>query len=111
MQFEAVPQEELPPAKTEILPIIINVLKYLAPFIALIILALFVIRPLLKSLTINPVPQKALPGVSIPLPQTVSEIEKRMELGQKTAGENVIEWAKKNPKEASNLIKNWIKES
>ncbi len=111
MQFEAVSQEELPPVKTEILPIVINISKYLAPILALIILIVFVIKPLMKSLTIPSATQKALPGGSIPLPQTVTEIEKRMELGQKPLGENVIEWAKKNPKEASNLIKNWIKES
>lgn len=110
MQFETVPQEELPPVKTEIMPIVVNISKYLAPVIALIILALFVIRPLLKSLAVTSATQKTLPGVNISLPQTVNEIEKRMELSQKPLGENVIEWAKKNPKEASNLIKNWIEE-
>jgi flagellar M-ring protein FliF len=104
MPFEVTPQEEMPAVKTEILPVVLTVVKYAAPLIAAILLLLFVLKPLMKAV-VAPVPQR------IALPQTVAEIERTLELpSQQQSGKNVIDWARKNPKDAANLIKNWIEE-
>jgi flagellar M-ring protein FliF len=105
MPFEVAPQEEMPAEKREVLPIILTVAKYAAPLLAVVLLLLFVIKPLMKTITTASVPQRAFP-----LPQTVAEIERTLALPENQAGKNVIEWAKKNPKDAANLIKNWIEE-
>ncbi|HMK49481.1 MAG TPA: flagellar basal-body MS-ring/collar protein FliF, partial [Thermodesulfovibrionales bacterium] len=104
MQFEVAPQEEIPAEKREVLPIIMAVAKYAAPLVAVALLLMFVIKPLMKTIS-APVPQRAFP-----LPQTVAEIERTLSLPENQAGKNVIEWAKKNPKDAANLVKNWIEE-
>ncbi|RJP55250.1 MAG: flagellar M-ring protein FliF [Deltaproteobacteria bacterium] len=106
MPFEVAPQEDLLEPKTEIIPIIITVTKYIVPLLAVVLLFLFVVRPLVKALTGVPLAQQP----SLQLPQTTAEIEKRLEVPAKPAKIQVIEWAKKNPKDATNLIKNWIEE-
>ena len=107
MPFESPPVEELPPAKREIMPIVMEAAKYLLPVIALILFFLFVIRPLMKVVTTPKTPERsALTASSLP------EIEgaKTKELPMKTPKELIAEWAKANPKEAANLIKAWISE-
>jgi len=108
MPFETVPQEEFAEPKKDIMPIVLTVLKYAVPLLAVIFLLLFVIKPLMKSIATAPGSQQAL--ASLPLPQTVAELERTMEATGKPASQNVIEWARKNPQDAANLIKNWIEE-
>jgi flagellar M-ring protein FliF len=106
MPFETNLQEDLSPQKREIIPFVIRLAKYIMPLIALVLVFLFVIKPLMKSLTSSPLTQPA----QLSLPKTVSEIEKTMEIDKGRGVDGFIEWTKKNPKEASNLIRNWIEE-
>ncbi len=106
MPFETAPQEELPEPKKEIMPIILTVAKYVVPLSAVILLFLFVIKPLMKAITSPSTIQRS----PLQLPQTVSEIEKTLELHGRPKSDGVIDWARKNPKDASNLIKNWLEE-
>jgi flagellar M-ring protein FliF len=105
MPFEATSQEELAEPKKEIMPIILTAAKYIVPLLAVLLLFIFVIKPMLKSLSAESGAQRT----PLQLPQTVAGIEKTLETGQ-PMGRNVIDWAQKNPKDASNLIKNWIEE-
>jgi flagellar M-ring protein FliF len=106
MPFEGVSQEELSEPKMEIMPVVMTAGKYVVPLIALVLLFLFVIRPLIKTVT---APSGA--GTqSFQIPQTVAEIEKAMEKEEKTTTGNVIDWSRKNPKEAANIIKTWLEE-
>ncbi len=105
MQFETI-QDELPETKTEIIPIITTVLKYLSPIVAVALFFIFILRPLIKTLFQPP----TVPQPAISLPKTVAEIEKTMEIEDMSDRKRVIEWAKKNPKEASSLVKEWIEE-
>lgn len=107
MPFEVVPHEELPEQKKEIMPVVTTGIKYFIPVLGLIFMFFFVIKPLMKILT---APQTMQRSSSMPLPQTVSEIDRSMELEKKGARENVVEWAKKNPREAGNIIRGWIEE-
>ncbi len=107
MPFEVAPAEEISPAKSEIIPIAMEAAKYLLPIIALILFFLFVIRPLMKVVTTPKAPERPVLPVS-----SVPEIEagKTKALPAKTPKELMAEWAKENPKEATNLIKAWISE-
>lgn len=106
MPFESVQEEELPPPKKEILPVILAVARYAVPIIGIILILVFVIRPLMKTLT-APVRMQPQP---VSLPKTVAEIEKSMEKPSMSPKDMIVEWAKKNPQEAAGLIKSWIDE-
>lgn len=106
MPFDITLQEDLAEPKRDLVPFVITLAKYLIPILALGLLFFFVIRPMIKALTSSPLIQRP----TIPLPQTVAEIEKAMEITGKPGVDNLIEWTKKNPKEATNLVKGWIEE-
>jgi flagellar M-ring protein FliF len=106
MPFEASAQEDLSESKREIIPTVIPFLKYLVPVLALCLVFFFVVKPLMKVLTSSPLVQH--PGTA--LPQTLAEMEKTMEIRGKPNVDTLIEWTKKNPQEATNLIKSWIEE-
>lgn len=105
MQFETI-QDEMPETKTEIIPIITTFLKYLAPIVAIALFFFFILKPLIKTLSQPP----TVPQPAISLPKTVAEIEKTMEIEDMSDKKRLIEWAKKNPKIASSLVKEWIEE-
>ena len=106
MPFEASLQEDLSEPKREILPTVMPFLKYLVPILALGLVFFFVVKPLMKALTSAPLMQRS----ATTLPQTLAEIEKTMELRGKPNVDNLIDWTKKNPQEATHLIKSWIEE-
>ena len=106
MPFEMATQEEIPEPKKEITPVVLSAAKYVVPLIAIVLLLIFVIKPLMKSITT----MQQSPASSLPLPQTVADIQKALELSGRPMNDGVIEWARKNPKEAANLIRNWIEE-
>lgn len=106
MQFESSGQEELPVPRKELLPLVLTIGKYLVPVAVLALLILLIVRPLIKAISSPSLTQQP----SLNLPRTVSEIEKKMEISGTPSIENIIEWTKKNPKEATNLVKNWLEE-
>ena len=106
MPFEASLQEDLSEPKREIIPSVLPFLKYLVPILVLGLVFFFVVKPLMKALTSSPLVQRS----ATILPQTVAEIEKSMEIRGRPNVDNLIEWTKKNPQEATNLIKSWIEE-
>jgi len=80
--------------------------KYLVPLVGVILLFLFVIKPLMKAVTSSAptVPQQ------IALPQSVAELQKSLTQTETSSKQQLIDWAKKNPKDATNLVKGWIEE-
>lgn len=60
----------------------------------------------MKAITSTPLIQRP----AMTLPQRVAEIEKTMEITGKPNVDNLIEWTKKNPQDATNLIRNWMGE-
>jgi len=105
MPFEAAPLEDLGEAVKEpvqILPLVMIAARYLVPLVGVLLLFLLVVRPLMKTLATPP------PAPMMVMPQAAqSEITRPAE---RTSQEQLTEWAKKNPKEAANLIKGWIQE-
>ena len=112
MQFEGVAGEELQPMPKQYLPAVMSVLRLLVPVAAFILVLLFVIRPLLRTLS---APSLMQSQPALPLPQTVAELERAMatrglEGGTNPMREEVIEWARKNPDKAASLVSGWIEE-
>ncbi|MFN3480470.1 MAG: flagellar basal-body MS-ring/collar protein FliF, partial [Thermodesulfovibrionales bacterium] len=105
MPFETVSEEELPAPKKEIWPVITAAAKYAVPLIGIILLFLLIIRPLMKTLTTTVKLQQP-----VALPKTVEEIERSMQIPERTPKDMVVEWAKKNPQEVAGLIRSWIEE-
>ena len=94
------------------LPAVMSVLRLLVPVAAFILVLLFVIRPLLRTLS---APSLMQSQPALPLPQTVAELERAMatrglEGGTNPMREEVIEWARKNPDKAASLVSGWIEE-
>ncbi len=108
MPFETTPQEDMTEPKKEIMPVVLTAAKYIVPLIAVALLFLFIVKPMMKTIMSAPAGQR--PATNLQLPQTVADIEKALELSGRAPNENVIDWARRNPREAANLIKNWIEE-
>jgi flagellar M-ring protein FliF len=109
LPFEPLPQEELAeeaPGASSVLPLVQTFSRYLVPLVGGILLFFFVVRPLMRSLTSSP----ATVPSTVQFPQSVAEIERTLEQKQITDRDQLVEWAKKNPRDATNLIKNWLEE-
>lgn len=106
--FESVPQEDLGQASRSFMPYILTAARYIVPVLALVLFFLFVVKPLMSTVTTIAAPRTA-PG-ELPLPRTVAEIERSMAPGALPMQNDVIEWAKKQPDQAASLVKTWIEE-
>jgi flagellar M-ring protein FliF len=103
-EMEAVDVQDVP---KEYMPIILNVLKYLVPVAVALLFFLFVIRPLLKSLTAPSFrTQSAVAGTT-----GETGIEGNfMQQKELPLEKQVIDWANKNPQQAAVLVKGWLEE-
>jgi flagellar M-ring protein FliF len=107
MPFEDVAEIEEPVEEpTEYLPIILTVLKYLAPIVVAILFFLMVLKPLIRTLA---TPSKEQPGLP-PAQRFPTEIESQARPKELATKERLIEWASKNPQEAAGVIKSWLTE-
>jgi flagellar M-ring protein FliF len=107
MPFEklATLEEEPPTPKREVIPLVIGNLKYIVPVLAILLLVLFVIRPLIKTLTTLPTQAERFS------PQTVTtETQKAIEKTEKPLKDRITEWVHQNPEEAAELVKSWLEE-
>ncbi len=105
--FESVPQEDLGQASKSFMPYILTAARYVVPILALLLFFLFVVKPLMGTVTTIAAPRSA---GELPLPRTVAEIERSMTPGALPMPNDVIEWAKKKPDQAASLVKTWIEE-
>jgi flagellar M-ring protein FliF len=111
MPFDAGTLEELPEAKRDYWPIILSTARYVGPLLAFLLIFIFILKPLTRELLTSSGGNSRIPGLA--LPQTVAEIEKRIDTPQRkaiTMEEDVRVWAKKNPDQAAHLIKGWAEE-
>jgi flagellar M-ring protein FliF len=112
MPFETAPEEELAPAKTDYLALAAPAARYAAPVLAVILLSLFVLRPLVQSLSAAGGGASAAAATyQGTISATAGEIagpapSRPKELPPK---EQVSEWARKNPQDAANIIKGWMR--
>ena len=79
---------------------------YALPLLAVILLVVFVLRPLAQSLSAS---GSNLPGGPAPMiAQTFGEIERSAARKELPARAQVTDWARKNPTDAANVIKGWM---
>lgn len=113
MPFESAAPEETGEAEkaasAPIMPMVYTALKYLVPLVALIMLFLIVIKPLMTAVTAP----AALPrpaGAPAALPEGAGEMPRRLASPEQTSRDQLIDWARKNPKDATNMVKGWLEE-
>ena len=105
MPFEAVETGDDQEAQKDYMPIILTVLKYLAPLLVAMLFFLIVLRPLVRSLT-SAIPTKTA-RVST---EGGAEIGEPLQPREIPMEKKVIDWAAKNPQEAAGLVKGWLEE-
>jgi flagellar M-ring protein FliF len=111
MPFDAGSVEELPEPQKDYWPILFSTARYVGPLLAFLLIFLFILKPLTRELLSSAGGQAKIPGLA--LPQTVAEIERRIDSPQRkaiTMEDDVRVWAKKNPDQAAHLIKGWAEE-
>lgn len=109
MQFEELNtfEEELPTPKREIIPLLMENLKYIVPVLSVLFLFLFVIRPLMKTLTTPPTQAERYSPQTV---ATTAESQKIAEKTEKPLRDRIAEWVHQNPEEAAELVKSWLEE-
>lgn len=99
--------EELPPEKIDFVRLALSLLKYIIPLIAIVLLILFVIKPIIETLkvpVIKKVPEEAVaPAAPPPIPSAEIAPEEVMR-------EEVAEIIKKEPRRAAMILKEWLSE-
>jgi flagellar M-ring protein FliF len=106
MPFQVAPEEELPPAKTRYIEMAAPAARYALPLMAVLLLSLFVLRPLAKSLSAPAGTGAALRGSLI---ATAGEIDKTIAPKELPARDQVKDWARKNPQDAASVIRTWMR--
>lgn len=105
MPFEVAREEEVLPPKTKILEMAAPAARYALPLLAVILLVVFVLRPLAQSLSAS---GSNLPRGPALIAQTFAEIEKTGARKELPARAQVADWARKNPTDAANVIRSWM---
>ncbi|MBI4688642.1 MAG: flagellar M-ring protein FliF [Nitrospirae bacterium] len=99
--------------KKEYLPVILSFARYAVPLIIGIVFIIIVVKPLVKALTTVTPPAPAPAAAAGPqMMSSPAAIEKIPEIEKKEGSlkGGLIEWAKKNPREASELVRGWMTE-
>jgi len=107
MPFEIIPLEEVVETKESLMPQVMAVLKYLVPLAAVVLLFFLVIKPLMQAVTSPTIIHRTV-GM-----QGAGGMEQEMaapKAKEKSTQEQLVEWAKNNPSDATNLIKGWMEE-
>jgi flagellar M-ring protein FliF len=109
MPFEVLPGDDLAPAaKTSYMEMARPFAGYAVPLVAVILLVLLVLRPLVQSLS---APGGAAPALRGTITSSAGELAAQAAAIQKElpVREQVTEWARKNPQDAANVIKGWMR--
>ena len=111
MPFDTGTLEDLPEPKRDYWPMLFSAARYAGPLVGFILIFLFILKPLTREFLSSSGGRSKTPDLA--LPQTVAEIEKRLDSPQRkaiTLEDDVRVWAKTNPDQAANLIKGWAEE-
>ncbi|MDA8387927.1 MAG: flagellar basal-body MS-ring/collar protein FliF [Nitrospiraceae bacterium] len=113
MPFSTEIQQELAAApKPSVLPAVLSAVKRLAPFVFVILVFLFVVRPLVKALARPGGGPASLPQLSEEARKLLEQTEGKTQIGadKDVSAAGIKTWAKENPREAAYMIKNWVEE-
>ena len=107
MPFKAVEVIEMGEVKTDIMPTVFTILRYLAPVVVALLFFLLVLKPVISVLS------KAVPKTA-PMAAVAggaqARIEEELRPKEIPIEKQVIEWANKNPEQAAGVVKNWLEE-
>jgi flagellar M-ring protein FliF len=105
MPFES-QKTEMPAIEKDYMPIITTILKYVVPAIVALLFFLFVVRPLISSLT------RAIPHApgTIAHSEAENELEAPLQAKEIPLEKQVVEWANSNTQQAAGLVKGWLEE-
>ncbi|MBE0569727.1 MAG: flagellar M-ring protein FliF [Deltaproteobacteria bacterium] len=108
MPFEVAAVEDLSPVKPGYVEMAAPFARFAVPLVAVILLVLLVLRPLVQSLSSPGMGAPALRGT---ISSSAGEIAAQAPGVQKElpVREQVTEWARKNPQDAANVIKSWMR--
>jgi flagellar M-ring protein FliF len=109
MPFREMQVEDMGEAPKEYMPMILTVLKYLAPAAVALLFFLFVVRPMLKALSSMP-QVRTQTAVSAAMAEGADAQVGPIKQKEIPLERQVIEWANKNPQRAADLVKGWIEE-
>ena len=98
--------EELPPEKIDFIKLAMSLLKYIIPIIVILLLILFVIKPIIETLK-APVIRRAPEGAPMPTAPMPTPSEAAPEEIMK---EEVLEMVKKDSRKAAMILKEWLSE-
>ncbi len=106
MPFKEIESAEMPPAEKEYMPIVITILKYIVPLIVAILFFLFVVKPLITSLS-KSIPQSA---TRVAISEEQARLEAPLHAKEIPLQKQVVDWANTNPQQAAGLVKGWLEE-
>lgn len=108
MPFRQIETEGTEAPPKEYLPMVMSVLKYLLPILVTVLFFLFIVRPVIRTLSVEPVagPQQ----MATVLAQSEGGEEVVMQPKEIPLERQVIDWANRNPQQAADLVKGWIEE-
>ncbi len=107
MPFQDVAAVDMPAVEKDYMPLVLTVVKYLAPAIVALLFFLIVLRPLIKSLS-RGIPASAPAAAAGSGAE--SELEAPLQVKEIPLEKQVIEWANNNPQQATGLVKGWLEE-
>lgn len=108
MPFETVAHEEIADAgagMSSVMPVVMTASKFLVPLVGIVLLFVFVIKPLMKTITAASPREQTINAQMIPMEQ-----QRAIVSPERTSQDQLVAWAKANPKDATNMIKGWIEE-
>lgn len=106
MPFEAA-MEELPAEKVDIKGLAAMILKFLVPLGVIVLLLLFVVKPLLAALKAPPAAPQLSPEHGVAAVPVLTEPETS---AQELMREQIVDLVKKDPRRAAMIIKEWLSE-
>lgn len=107
MPFAAVKMGEVTEAERDIMPVVYTVLKYVVFAIVALLFFLIVVKPLMKSISSGPA---ALAPTATTVTAAEAEIGEPLQTKEIPMEKQVIDWAAKNPQQATGLVKGWLEE-
>lgn len=101
--------EELPPEKTDYLKILLSLLKYIVPLIVVVLLVLFVVKPIIETLKI-PLKVVAPERGFAEGPSAIFEKRESALTPEANMKEEVLQVVKNDPRQAATILKEWMSE-
>lgn len=107
MPFREIDTGETVEAGKDYLPLVYTILRYLSPVAVALLFFLFILRPLIRSLSrMSPAPA-GVPAAPEAGAEQQAQPAKPKEI---SVEKQIVEWADKHPEQAAGIVKGWLEE-